>query len=72
MGAMHRDIGKRDFVVDHIIVICNGCGSERKILIDPPFRSAQEFIAWERKKLIRPCDCGSPTCDLKLHLADIQ
>lgn len=33
------------FIVDMIIVHCaQGCGSERSIPIDPPFRSAEVFI----------------------------
>lgn len=58
------------FVVDHVIVICNGCHSERKFLIDPPFRSAQEFIEWHKKGTIERCSCGHPTSDFKLHLVD--
>lgn len=67
---MPEPLETRPFVVDHVIVICNGCGSERKILIDPPFRSAREFIAWEQKKPVPRCACGSPTADFKLHIAD--
>jgi hypothetical protein len=61
---------ERPFVVDLVIVVCNGCGAERKIPIDPPFRSAQEFITWQKSSLISRCGCGSPTADLKLRLAD--
>jgi hypothetical protein len=58
------------FVVDLIVVICNGCGSERKIPIDPPFRSAKEFIAWHKTDPVSRCECGAPTADFKLWMAD--
>lgn len=65
-----RPIGERPFVINLIVIVCNGCQSERKILIDPPFRGAEEFIAWEKKKLVPRCDCGFPTADYKLYIAD--
>ena len=61
---------QRPFVVDAVIRVCNGCGSEVTIPIDPPWRSAQEFIAWHKAGHIPRCDCGATTCDLKLHIAD--
>lgn len=60
----------KSFVVGLVIAVCNGCGSERNFPIAPPFRSAQEFIDWEKRKPIPPCVCGSPTADLKLRLDD--
>jgi hypothetical protein len=65
-----KALAERPFIVDLIIVLCNGCGSERKIPIDPPFRSAKEFIDWEKRKPIPRCSCGFPTADLKLRIAD--
>lgn len=38
----------RPFVVEKIIAVCNGCQGERVFLIDPPLRSADEFIAWQK------------------------
>lgn len=60
----------KPFVVDHVIVHCNGCGQERKFPIDPPFRSADAFIAWQKSGVVTPCSCGYPTADMKLHLVD--
>lgn len=60
----------KPFVVDHIIVTCNGCRHGRKIFIDPPFRSAQEFIDWEKTKPVPACGCGHPTAEFKLHIVD--
>ena len=67
---MPKPLEERPFVVDHIIVVCKTCGSERKLVIDPPFRSAKEFITWEKQKTIPRCSCGAHTCDLQLHIAD--
>lgn len=61
----------RPFVVDHVIVVCKGCQSERRFNFDPPMRSAKEFIAWQSKPGNVPrCACGAATCDMKRHIAD--
>ena len=64
------ELGERPFVVDHVIVVCKGCGSERRFNHDPPLRSAQEFVAWHRSGAVERCGCGAPTADMKLHIAD--
>jgi hypothetical protein len=70
MSAAERP--ERPFVVDLVTVICNGCQAERKFPIDPPFRSAKEFIEWQKSEPppVAPCSCGFPTCDMKLRLFD--
>lgn len=67
---MSKPIEDRPFIVDLVIAVCNGCQGERNFPIDPPFRSAEDFITWEKKKLIPRCDCGYPTADLKLRIVD--
>ena len=66
------DIADRPFVVDEVIAVCNGCRGERRFPIDPPFRTAEAFITWQKGGTITPCSCGYPTADLKLHLVDQQ
>lgn len=59
------------FVVRQVVAICNGCRAEKKIAVDPPLRSAGEFIEWQRASVpALRCSCGYRTCDLKLILCD--
>ena len=62
------DLKTTPFIVSLVIVQCNGCGEERNFPISPPFRSAEDFIRWEKGKPIPPCTCGFKTADLKLRL----
>jgi hypothetical protein len=70
--AVTKSIEEKLFIVDMVIVHCaQGCGSERSIPINPPFRSAEEFIKWQKMPgSIPPCSCGCPVADLKLRMAD--
>lgn len=54
-------------VVDHIIVVCKGCGGERTVYPDRPIRGAAELVDWIKTKPTA-CPCGALTCDLKCHL----
>ena len=57
------------FLVDLIILVCNGCQAERRYdLSAAPLRSAQELIAWMKSKPT-PCGCGASTCDVKARMA---
>ncbi len=69
MRSMADVMKDQPFLVDLVVVVCNGCRAERNFPIFPPFRSADEFIAWEKTKPVTPCPCGYPTADLKLRLA---
>jgi hypothetical protein len=64
------DLADKPFVVDLVIAVCNGCHGERNYPIDPPFRTADAFIAWQKSGVVTPCSCGYPTADLKLRIAD--
>lgn len=53
--------------VDHVIVCCNGCGSERTIWPDVALVGAEEIISFIRRG-IAPCSCGASTCNLAFHV----
>jgi len=55
------------FVVDHIVLVCNGCKVERTFWLDAPITSAEQLIEWMKTKP-PPCVCGAKTCDVKAHL----
>lgn len=60
----------KPFVVDRVVLVCNGCQGERTFDLDPHFRSAKEVIAW-LKTVPTPCPhCNSSTCDAKLRMVD--
>lgn len=59
------------FIVDKIILVCNGCQSERTFIIEPHIYSAQELITWMKTKPTS-CECGAPTCDVKCHMKAIS
>jgi hypothetical protein len=52
---------------DHVVLVCNGCRSERTIYPDRPIRGAQELIEWMKTKPTK-CSCGALTCDVKAHV----
>jgi hypothetical protein len=61
----------QEFIVDKIILVCNGCQKERTFLINPHLYSVQELINWMKTKPT-PCECGAPTCDVKAHMKEIS
>ena len=59
-----------ELIIDHVIVVCKGCHSERTIWPDAPIIGAEQI----RKFIdsgIPPCGCGATHCDLKLHLKGV-
>ncbi len=54
--------------IDHVIIVCNGCLSERRIDLDKPLASVEEVDVFLKTRPTQ-CSCGAPTCDVKLHLA---
>jgi len=60
-------MAEQPIVVDHIIAVCKGCGTERTFYPDANLKGAQALIEWIQTKLT-PCACGAPTCDIKAHV----
>lgn len=54
--------------IDHVILVCKGCGGERRIDLDKPLTTAEEVKRWIDTRPT-PCGCGASHCDVKLHLA---
>jgi hypothetical protein len=59
------------FIVDKIILVCNGCQSEREFEIIPHIYSAEELITWMKTKPTA-CTCGASTCDVKARMKEIS
>lgn len=59
------------FIVDEIILVCNGCQLERKFVIEPHIYSAQELIDWINTKPT-PCNCGAKTCNVKARIKPVS
>lgn len=57
-------------IVDHVIVQCVRCRSERKVWPDAHIKGAQAIIDWVKQTPISPCPCGAETCNLKMHLLE--
>ena len=54
---------------DHVIVTCNGCGSERVVYPDRALEGVKGLKAWIDNELPRlRCPCGYPSCDLRVHM----
>lgn len=56
--------------IDRVLVICNGCYSEREHYPDRSLRSMDEIETFLQS--ISPCSCGSRTCDVRMHMKEIK
>ena len=36
----------KSFVIDHVVVICNGCGAKQTVWFDKALVGAEELIHW--------------------------
>lgn len=57
-------------IVDHVIVQCVRCRSERIVWPDSNIKGTQAIIEWVKQTPIAPCPCGAETCNLKMHLLE--
>ncbi len=63
------DVGQKPLIIDYIILVCNGCRSERRFNLDPHLRTAEAIDTWLKSEPT-PCGCGAKTCDARLHIVD--
>jgi hypothetical protein len=57
-------------IVDHVIVQCVRCKSERVVWPDAHIRGTQAILDWVKASPIASCLCGADRCNLKLHLLE--
>lgn len=67
MSGRLRAFSFRSYLNHHIILVCNGCRTERTLWPDVPLYGADELIEWMKTKPTQ-CPCGAGTCDVKAHL----
>ena len=61
---------EKQIVVDKVILVCDGCLSERIVSFDIPLRGAEELITIMKEKVTRWCSCGAKTCEVRAHLQE--
>lgn len=64
-------MGEQRMIIDHLIVKCGGCGTERSYYPDAEIVGAEALIEWLKTGLER-CACGYPTGDVKAHVRNAE
>lgn len=67
LQAKAREEGR--IVVDHLVLVCKQCRTERTVYPDVPLYGAAELVAYMKTKLT-PCTCGATTCDVNAHISN--